>query len=174
MAEVSYIQSLMNLCAKGKAQLPEFTLIEDGTREKKPQFKYQVALTLQKVYIKIIGTGSSKKKAKQESAWLALEKLSEMNILQSVLEAIRLEQEISPKINYNAVRQLRKFCKEKYILKPKYNLVAATGPLTAMDYTIECSVYMHKETGMASTKKMAKRFAADRMLKKLKEIDQID
>ncbi|XP_026471160.1 interferon-inducible double-stranded RNA-dependent protein kinase activator A homolog [Ctenocephalides felis] len=156
-----------------KAPPPIFTFTHDGTGLMYPTYRSRVSVTLQYVNVTVVGRGITKKAAKHDAARLALEKLSDMKVLQSVLEAKKREQQTSSKTNYAAVRQLQHFCRKEIILQPKFNLVAEMGPLYAKEYAIECSVGEEfKETATASTKRVAKRLAAHKMLETLREIER--
>ncbi|XP_026482860.1 interferon-inducible double-stranded RNA-dependent protein kinase activator A homolog A-like [Ctenocephalides felis] len=173
MAEETPVTILTNFCAASKLPLPEFTLIHDGAGTRNPIFKFEMRLTLKDTKITVVGARTTKTQAKQESARLALEKLSEMNLFHPKKLEVKdtVEASTSTSANSAPVGLLAEFCDKKHLPTPLSSLDEDTGPAHGEKFTTQCSVSTFEETASACTKNDAKQLSPQKMINMLDELD---
>lgn len=160
MAEETPVSTLMNFCAANRIPIPDFNLLQDGTASNDPIFIYEVRLIVYETELRVVGRGSSKQRAKHESARSALERLSEMNSPPSQFTSFPV-----------SITKLRQLCHRIGLPTPEYSLVGETGPPHCKQFTIECAVSTLKETATSFSKKAAKHIASERIFNMLQAMD---
>ncbi|XP_026470801.1 interferon-inducible double-stranded RNA-dependent protein kinase activator A homolog A-like [Ctenocephalides felis] len=172
MSQETPVTVLVNFCSAKKTPAPKFNLIRDGTGTRNPIFIYEVRVTVNEIEVRVVGSGKSKKEAKQESARLALTKLSEINLIESPVLEDKETVEGQPSTTIPvAVRKLSQFCDKNGLPIPVYNLIEETGPSHAKQYTMECTVSTFKERATASSKQAAKHVSSEAVFLILQKID---
>jgi len=138
---------------------PTYNLIESGGAAHAPFFKIEATFREQSA----VGEGSSKKQAKTLAAARLLSKVEELKA-----DQLPVAEQAKSSLG-NKVGELMEYCSGKGLIFPWYEEVAIEGPAHMRTFTIRCELKdVFKETAYASTKKSAKRDAANLVLEKLK------
>ncbi|CAM2100306.1 interferon-inducible double-stranded RNA-dependent protein kinase activator A isoform X1 [Caretta caretta] len=135
--------------AEGQVHLPSFT------------FKVTVG--------EITGTGEghSKKIAKHRAAEAALNVLKgNPSIGLSVPDSIVPDSPKQPQNQTNPIGTLQELAVQKGWRLPEYSLAHESGPPHKREFTMTCRIETFVETGTGTSKKLAKRNAAERLLAK--------
>ncbi|XP_074857662.1 interferon-inducible double-stranded RNA-dependent protein kinase activator A isoform X2 [Carettochelys insculpta] len=135
--------------AEGQVHLPSFT------------FKVTVG--------EITGTGEghSKKIAKHRAAEAALNLLKgNSSIGLSVLDSIVPDPPNQPQNQTNPIGTLQELAIQKGWRLPEYSLAQELGPPHKREFTMTCRIETLTETGTGTSKKLAKRNAAEKLLAK--------
>lgn len=160
MAGETPITTLMNFCAANRIPSPNFILVHDGSACRNQMFFYEVRLTVNETEVRAYGTGTSKQRAKHDSAMWALDKISDMNLPQSPVTRYPI-----------SIRKLHQFCEKNGLPRPEYSLVGETGARHCKQFTIECSVSTWRDTATSSSKKAAKHLSSERVFNLLQTVD---
>ncbi|XP_020659761.3 interferon-inducible double-stranded RNA-dependent protein kinase activator A isoform X2 [Pogona vitticeps] len=113
------------------------------------------------------GEGPSKKVAKHRAAEAALTILKESShICMSVPDPVIPEPSNQPPNQTNPIGSLQELAIQKGWRLPEYSLAKETGPPHQREFSIICRIEAHVETGMGTSKKLAKRNAAEKLLEK--------
>ncbi|KAE8580789.1 hypothetical protein XENTR_v10024543 [Xenopus tropicalis] len=147
---------------------PVYTLIKAEGEVHNPSFTFRLVIG----DIVSSGEGPSKKAAKQKAAESAL------NILQGstgkclpVKNTVRdVPKQPLNQMKENPVGSLQELSVQKGWRLPEYTVAQESGPPHEREFTITCRVETFVETGSGTSKKVAKRVAADKLLTKLKAI----
>ncbi|XP_058809998.1 uncharacterized protein LOC131675150 [Phymastichus coffea] len=111
-----------------------------------------------------LGSGQSKKEAKQNAALSMLKIINNRIVMPSTNKS-------SPRLtnvivnDTNALQELKKLCNKYEFEEPVFNELDTTGPPHALIFRIQCIVSTLVENGNATTKKQAKMNAATKMIK---------
>ncbi|XP_023338419.1 RISC-loading complex subunit TARBP2 [Eurytemora carolleeae] len=150
---------------------PKYDLVQIEGAVHEPTFKYRVTIG----EFVATGCGQSKKKAKHSAAKSILDKLlgaQNAGIAPPGQPTIPdLAQDIfSPYddgIEGNPVGILQELCMSRRWPPPTYELNHEEGLPHERSFVMICIINKHRETGHGKSKKLAKRQAANRMIKKL-------
>ncbi|KAK6485040.1 interferon-inducible double-stranded RNA-dependent protein kinase activator A-like protein A isoform X1 [Huso huso] len=174
--------SLEQMIAASPGKTPIQMLHEYGTKIGKPPIYYMekaegnAHLTCFIFNVEIgavtsTGQGLSKKAAKHKAAEAAL------NILKGEpgmsLPFPMTEVSDSPKQSQNQsnpIGTLQELAVQKGWRLPEYSVALESGPAHKRDFTVTCRVETFLETGCGSSKKIAKRSAAEQMVAKLQNL----
>ncbi|XP_069472209.1 interferon-inducible double-stranded RNA-dependent protein kinase activator A isoform X2 [Ambystoma mexicanum] len=145
--------------AEGQAHLPSFT--------------YKVTLD----EIVCTGQGPSKKIARHKAAEAALKILKGDCGLSLSMQELAVTDTPKQQPNQpNPIGTLQELAVKKGWRLPDYSLAQESGPPHKREFTMTCRVEKFAETGAGTSKKIAKRIAASKLLEKLKMVtdDSID
>ncbi|KAH0621538.1 hypothetical protein JD844_022928 [Phrynosoma platyrhinos] len=113
------------------------------------------------------GEGPSKKVAKHRAAEAVLNILKgNSNICISMPDHLVPEPVSQPRSQTNPIGLLQELAIQKGWRLPEYSLAQETGPAHKREFTITCRMEAFVETGMGTSKKLAKRNAAEKLLDK--------
>jgi len=156
---------------------PKYDLVQIEGAVHEPTFKYRVTVG----EVVATGCGQSKKKAKHCAAKSILDKLvgaqnsGKAPAGQPVIPDLATEI-LSPYddgIQGNPVGLLQELCMNRRWPPPTYDLSHEEGLPHERSFTINCIIEgKHVEVGAGKSKKLAKRQAADKMIKRLRELPQ--
>ncbi|XP_026523902.1 interferon-inducible double-stranded RNA-dependent protein kinase activator A [Notechis scutatus] len=170
--------SLEELIAAKPNKTPIQLLLEYGTKARlNPEYEFEKAegevhmpVFTYKVTIGDIfatGEGPSKKIAKQRAAEAALNILkSNPNICISMPDHIIPEPLNQAQNQTNPIGSLQELAMRKGWRLPEYLLAQETGPPHKREFAMTCRIETLVETGMGTSKKLAKRNAAEKLLEK--------
>jgi len=152
--------SLLHELYASRGQTPKYDLLQVEGAIHEPVFKYRVTVG----HTVATGSGLSKKKAKHTAAQAVLAKLKgaeEMVVAQ-----------YDDGIKGNPVGMLQEICRARRMPAPVYGERQEAGRPHQRSFTVHCSVGegKHEAVGVGKNKKMAKRHAANLMIKKLGEV----
>ncbi|XP_075465089.1 interferon-inducible double-stranded RNA-dependent protein kinase activator A [Ascaphus truei] len=134
-----------------------------------PNFTFQVVIG----EITSTGEGPSKKIAKHKAAEAALNILrGDSNICLPMSESIICEAPKQPQNQNqdNPIGTLQELAVRKGWRLPEYSLAQESGPPHKREFTITSRVETFVETGSGTSKKVAKRIAAEKLLAKLQNL----
>ncbi|XP_052004704.1 interferon-inducible double-stranded RNA-dependent protein kinase activator A homolog [Xyrauchen texanus] len=143
---------------------PKYELLRADGDAHQPCFRFSV--TIEEISCK--GEGSTKKAAKHEAAEAAIKLLK----LDTQPNDQRRNNGISSEAGdvSNAVGILQELAMQRVWCLPEYVLCMESGPDHRKEFTIGCRLEGLEETGTGSSKKLARRAAAERMLGKLQSL----
>ncbi|XP_015911790.1 protein Loquacious [Parasteatoda tepidariorum] len=184
-AQKTPISLLQELCAQ-KGMTPDYKLMSVEGAVHAPTFMYRVSVN----EIIASATGQSKKKAKHAAAKAVLEKLlseeggfkegfvsDNVTVNAESLNEIISEPLAVPIAEENAadnpVGALQELCMKQRWQPPYYETEKATGLPHEKVFSILCMVDKFTTSGEGKSKRLAKRQAADNMLKRLTELKVI-
>ncbi|XP_067000301.1 protein Loquacious [Anabrus simplex] len=169
------LRILNEVCAKC-GTLPKFELLQIEGEHHSPIFSYKVTVD----GMTAVGTGRSKQKARNSAAEAMLRKMmndperkgyyidaNSEEIGEVKNEALTFDEQ--EEISGNPVGGLQELCASRRWPPPYYALVGEDPPQNRL-FTITCYVLGLTETGIGSSKKKAKKMAAQRMCDKLDEM----
>ncbi|XP_067405271.1 interferon-inducible double-stranded RNA-dependent protein kinase activator A isoform X2 [Emydura macquarii macquarii] len=142
---------------------PEYKFEKAEGQVHLPSFTFKVTIG------EITGTGEghSKKIAKHRAAEAALNILKENpSIGLSVPDAIVPDSPKQPQNQTNPIGTLQELAVQKGWRLPEYSLVHESGPPHKREFTMTCRIETFVETGTGTSKKLAKRNAAEKLLAK--------
>ncbi|XP_069839117.1 interferon-inducible double-stranded RNA-dependent protein kinase activator A isoform X2 [Dendropsophus ebraccatus] len=119
------------------------------------------------------GEGPSKKVAKHKAAESALNILrGDANLNLPMTEPITKDasKQVSNQIQGNPIGSLQELAVQKGWRLPEYFVSQEAGPPHKREFTLSCRVESFVETGAGTSKKVAKKIAAEKLLAKLKSI----
>ncbi|KAG8430542.1 hypothetical protein GDO86_000845 [Hymenochirus boettgeri] len=151
----------------GKA--PVYTLEKAEGQAHQPSFTFQVAIG----EIVCTGEGASKKIAKHKAAESALNILRGDNSKCLPITETPIRDVSKVPLNQmqsNPVGSLQELAVQKGWRLPEYTLAQESGPPHKREYTITCRVETFVETGSGSSKKVAKRVAAEKLMNRFETI----
>lgn len=152
--------SLLHELYASRGQTPKYDLLQVEGAIHEPVFKYRVTVG----HAVATGCGLSKKKAKHTAAQAVLAKLkgAEEMVVAQYDDGIR----------GNPVGMLQEICRARRMPAPVYGDHQEAGRPHQRSFTVHCSVGegRHEAVGVGKNKKMAKRHAANLMIKKLGEV----
>jgi len=140
---------------------PLYDLIERTGEDHGPTFRIKATYR----GLSAIGEGSSKKQAKTVSASKLL------SLIDSSTDPNMIPTVKTPSFTGNMVGELQEFCSVKGLNSPWYEEQGAIGPDHMRMFTMLCVLGDIKTKGEGTTKKIAKREAAQSLLEKLKEMN---
>ncbi|XP_054713955.1 RISC-loading complex subunit tarbp2-like [Uloborus diversus] len=184
-AQKTPISLLQELCAQ-QGMTPDYKLMSVEGAVHAPTFMYRVQVN----QVVATATGQSKKKAKHAAAKAVLERLlsqdgeypqgfvsdgvtinaESLNEVISEASAAPTEEE---NISGNPVGALQELCMKMRWQPPYYETEKASGLPHEKVFSIMCVVDKFTTTGEGKSKRLAKRQAADNMLKRLKALKYI-
>lgn len=121
--------------------------------------------------IKCRGEGNSKKAAKHEAAEAAL-KILQMDPLASRILQGPTNEHNDVDDQKNPVGILQELAQQRLLRPPEYVVVMETGPCHNKKFSVTCRLEDMIETGHGSSKKMAKKEAAERILEKFQSLSE--
>ncbi|XP_035223630.1 interferon-inducible double-stranded RNA-dependent protein kinase activator A homolog isoform X1 [Stegodyphus dumicola] len=181
-AQKTPISLLQELCAQ-QGMTPDYKLMSVEGAVHAPTFMYRVQVN----EVVATATGQSKKKAKHAAAKAVLERLlskdgeypqgflsdgvtvNAENLTEIISEpaAVPAAEE---NVEGNPVGALQELCMKRKWQPPYYETEKATGLPHEKVFSIMCVVDNHTTSGEGKSKRLAKRQAADNMLKRLKAL----
>ncbi|KAL1461381.1 hypothetical protein WDU94_013283 [Cyamophila willieti] len=156
--------SLMQELLSRRGTAPKYELIQIEGAINEPIFKYRISLASESRLYVAIGSGKSKKEAKHNAAKSVLDQLIGRD------EKIICQKENLFKTEPNPVGQLQEACMTRKWPPPVYETEETTGLPHERMFTVCVYVNVYKEEGMGKSKKIAKREAAQNMLKYLETV----
>jgi len=153
--------SLLHELYASRGQTPKYDLLQVEGAIHEPVFKYRVTVG----HTVATGCGLSKKKAKHTAAQAVLTKLKGADEEMVVAQ-------YDDGIKGNPVGMLQEMCRARRMPAPVYGDHQEAGRPHQRSFTVHCSVGegKHQAVGVGKNKKMAKRHAANLMIKKLGEV----
>ncbi|KAH0629067.1 hypothetical protein JD844_010848 [Phrynosoma platyrhinos] len=146
---------------------PVYDLLKAEGQAHQPNFTFRVTVG----DISCTGQGPSKKAAKHKAAEVALRLLKKGNMLEpAALEEARsstmdVNAAVSPQQSEcNPVGALQELVVQKGWRLPEYTVTQESGPAHRKEFTMTCRVERFIEIGSGTSKKLAKRNAAAKML----------
>ncbi|XP_041940493.1 interferon-inducible double-stranded RNA-dependent protein kinase activator A homolog isoform X1 [Alosa alosa] len=116
------------------------------------------------------GQGFSKKAAKHQAAEAALKVLEMDPGALPVLQRTENNGLCEPNDQQNPVGVLQELALQRSWHLPEYVVVMETGPCHNKEFSVTCRLENLMETGTGSSKKMAKKVAAEKILEKLQSL----
>uniref|UniRef100_A0A1B6CST5 DRBM domain-containing protein n=1 Tax=Clastoptera arizonana TaxID=38151 RepID=A0A1B6CST5_9HEMI len=170
---VSVLQELLSR----RGMTPKYELVQVEGAIHEPTFRYRVTVN----DAVALGTGRSKKEAKHAAAKSILDKLicnpdkgplinSVPNNINDQILTNNMASPYDDKINGNPIGLLQELCMSRRWPPPNYETEQEEGLPHERRFTIACTVFKFKEIGTGKSKKLAKRQAASKMWKKLKDL----
>ncbi|KPP68121.1 hypothetical protein Z043_113224 [Scleropages formosus] len=144
--------------------VPAYTMEKAEGEAHQPNFVFNVAVG----HISCTGQGPTKKAAKHQAAEAALKVLQTES--GKSLHTVKVEDDgVSPEPveQSNPVGILQELALQNGWRRPEYSVCMEVGPPHQREFTVTCRVESLLETGNGSSKKMAKRTAAEKMTAKL-------
>ncbi|XP_068101533.1 interferon-inducible double-stranded RNA-dependent protein kinase activator A isoform X1 [Hyperolius riggenbachi] len=148
---------------------PVYTLEKAEGQAHNPSFTFQVTIG----EISCSGEGPSKKMAKHKAAEAALNILrGDANLNLPVPEPVTRDASKQPanQAQGNPIGSLQELAVQKGWRMPEYFVSQEDGPAHKREFTLSCRVETFVETGSGTSKKVAKRIAAEKLLDKLHSI----
>ncbi|XP_078084610.1 interferon-inducible double-stranded RNA-dependent protein kinase activator A homolog [Mustelus asterias] len=166
------ISQLQEYCTKnGKA--PQYELVKSEGQAHLPNFIFRATVG----EVSCTGQGQSKKAAKHKAAAAVLAVLNGGSLQDSVCDGISYALPNSEPITSkqphnppNPIGTLQELVVRKGWRLPDYSVAEESGPAHKKEFTVTCTVEKFVETGCGTSKKMAKRNAAAKMVAKLQNI----
>ncbi|XP_063174195.1 interferon-inducible double-stranded RNA-dependent protein kinase activator A isoform X1 [Candoia aspera] len=178
------LASLEEIVADKPKKTPIQLLLEYGTKAHlNPEYEFEKAegevhmpVFTYKVTIGDIiatGEGPSKKTAKHRAAEAALSILrSSSDVCISMPDHLIPEPLSQAQNQTNPIGSLQELAMRNGWRLPKYSLAQETGPPHKREFTVTCRIEAFVETGMGTSKKLAKRNAAEKLLEKFHSFSQ--
>uniref|UniRef100_A0A671RWQ8 Interferon-inducible double-stranded RNA-dependent protein kinase activator A homolog n=2 Tax=Sinocyclocheilus anshuiensis TaxID=1608454 RepID=A0A671RWQ8_9TELE len=141
---------------------PVYELIQADGDKHQPSFMFSVTIG----DITCNGRGSTKKAAKHEAAEAALKLLKRDTQLNDQRDGLSPEARDAS----NTVGVLQELAMQRVWCLPEYVVCMETGPDHMKEFTVTCRLEGLEESGSGSSKKLARRVAAERMLGKLQSL----
>ncbi|XP_061926673.1 interferon-inducible double-stranded RNA-dependent protein kinase activator A homolog [Entelurus aequoreus] len=154
---------ILNEYGTKSGKIPAYVLEKAEGEVHQPNFVFSV--TVGDVSCK--GEGSSKKAAKHMAAEAALHILQEDIAAAS---AVVKPDNDAVETNPNAVGTLQELALLRGWRLPEYIVLKEAGPLHRREFTVTCRLVCLSETAVGSSKKAAKKAAAEKMVEKLKAL----
>ncbi|XP_046500786.1 RISC-loading complex subunit TARBP2 isoform X3 [Equus quagga] len=145
---------------------PVYDLLKAEGQAHQPNFTFRVTVG----DTSCTGQGPSKKAAKHKAAEVALKHLKGGSMLEPALEDSRSPpMEVQPPVSpqqseCNPVGALQELVVQKGWRLPEYTVTQESGPAHRKEFTMTCRVERFIEIGSGTSKKLAKRNAAAKML----------
>ncbi|KAF4010187.1 hypothetical protein G4228_001728 [Cervus hanglu yarkandensis] len=145
---------------------PVYDLLKAEGQAHQPNFTFRVTVG----DTSCTGQGPSKKAAKHKAAEVALKHLKGGSMLEPALEDSRSSpMEVQPPVSpqqseCNPVGALQELVVQKGWRLPEYTVTQESGPAHRKEFTMTCRVERFIEIGSGTSKKLAKRNAAAKML----------
>ncbi|XP_041036306.1 RISC-loading complex subunit tarbp2 isoform X1 [Carcharodon carcharias] len=157
---------------------PVYDLLKAEGQAHQPNFTFRVTVG----DINCTGQGPSKKAAKHKAAEAALKLLKGGNMLEPMLDGVKIsgtESKSSSSAQLaecNPVGALQELVVQKGWRLPEYTVTQESGPAHRKEFTMTCRVERFLEIGSGTSKKLAKRNAAAKMLARIHDVpvDQRD
>ncbi|XP_051865571.1 RISC-loading complex subunit tarbp2 isoform X2 [Pristis pectinata] len=157
---------------------PVYDLLKAEGQAHQPNFTFRVTVG----DINCTGQGPSKKAAKHKAAEAALKLLKGGNMLEPMLDGVKISGNESKSSSSaqlaecNPVGALQELVVQKGWRLPEYTVTQESGPAHRKEFTMTCRVERFLEIGSGTSKKLAKRNAAAKMLARIHDVpvDQRD
>ncbi|XP_018417124.1 PREDICTED: interferon-inducible double-stranded RNA-dependent protein kinase activator A [Nanorana parkeri] len=148
---------------------PVYTLEKAEGQAHNPSFTFRVAIG----EISCLGDGPSKKIAKHKAAESALNILrgdATLNLPMTEPITRDVAKQTANQTQENPIGTLQELAVQKGWRLPEYFVSQEGGPAHKREFTLSCQVETFVETGSGTSKKVAKRIAAEKLLAKLQSI----
>nr|Q91836.1 RecName: Full=Interferon-inducible double-stranded RNA-dependent protein kinase activator A homolog B; AltName: Full=Double-stranded RNA-binding protein A; AltName: Full=XlRBPA [Xenopus laevis]AAA49947.1 RNA binding protein [Xenopus laevis] len=146
---------------------PVYTLEKAEGQAHNPSFTFRLVIG----DITSLGEGPSKKTPKQKAAEFALNILrGDTSKCLPVTDTLRDPKKPPNQMQENPVGSLQELAVQKGWRLPEYTVAQESGPPHKREFTITCRVETFVETGSGTSKQVAKRVAAEKLLTKFKTI----
>ncbi|XP_038645226.1 interferon-inducible double-stranded RNA-dependent protein kinase activator A homolog A-like [Scyliorhinus canicula] len=166
------ISQLQEYCTKN-GKNPQYELVKSEGQAHLPSFIFRATVG----EVSCTGQGQSKKAAKHKAAAAVLNVLNGGTLQDFVCDAISYALPNSEPITSkqphnppNPIGTLQELVVHKGWRLPEYSVAEESGPAHKKEFTITCTVEKIVETGCSTSKKSAKRNAAEKMVAKLQNI----
>lgn len=166
------ISQLQEYCTKNGIA-PQYELVKSEGQAHLPNFVFRATVG----EVSCTGQGQSKKAAKHKAAAAVLAVLNGGDLQDSVCDGISYALPNSEPITSkqphnppNPIGTLQELVVRKGWRLPDYSVAEESGPAHKKEFTVTCTVEKFVETGCGTSKKMAKRNAATKMVAKLQNI----
>ncbi|XP_041057427.1 interferon-inducible double-stranded RNA-dependent protein kinase activator A homolog A-like [Carcharodon carcharias] len=167
------ISQLQEYCTKN-GKTPQYELVKSEGQAHLPSFTFRATVG----EVSCTGQGQSKKAAKHKAAAAVLNVLNGGTLQDSVCDGISYALPNSEPITSskqphnppNPIGTLQELVVRKGWRLPDYSVAEESGPAHKKEFTIICTVEKFVETGCGTSKKFAKRNAAEKMVAKLQNI----
>ncbi|CAI9556821.1 unnamed protein product [Staurois parvus] len=149
--------------------LPVYTLEKAEGQAHNPSFSFRVTIG----EISCSGDGPSKKIAKHKAAESALNILrgdATLNLPMTEPITRDVSKQTATQAQENPIGSLQELSVQKGWRLPEYFVSQEAGPAHKREFTLSCRVETFVETGSGTSKKVAKRIAAEKLLAKLRSI----
>ncbi|KAK6471172.1 RISC-loading complex subunit tarbp2-like [Huso huso] len=150
---------------------PVYDLLKAEGQAHQPNFTFRVTVG----DINCTGQGPSKKAAKHKAAEASLKLLKGGNMLEELVDGVssQLETKTSStgqQAECNPVGALQELVVQKGWRLPEYTVTQESGPAHRKEFTMTCRVERFVEIGSGTSKKLAKRNAAAKMLARIHNV----
>ncbi|XP_040213593.1 interferon-inducible double-stranded RNA-dependent protein kinase activator A isoform X2 [Rana temporaria] len=148
---------------------PVYTLEKAEGQAHNPSFTFRVTIG----EISCSGDGPSKKIAKHKAAESALNILrgdATLNLPMTEPITRDVPKQTANQTQENPIGSLQELAVQKGWRLPEYFISEEAGPAHKREFTLSCRVETFVETGSGTSKKVAKRIAAEKLLAKLQSI----
>ncbi|KAL4656674.1 interferon-inducible double-stranded RNA-dependent protein kinase activator A isoform X2 [Arapaima gigas] len=147
--------------------LPVYAIEKMEGEAHQPSFVFSVTIG----HVTCQGRGATKKAAKHQAAEAALKVLQaesgkSLNVVKAENDGVSPE----PAEQSNPIGILQELALQKGWHRPEYSVCMEAGPPHKKEFTVTCRVESLVETGTGSSKKTAKRAAAEKMFLKLQSL----
>ncbi|XP_041097576.1 RISC-loading complex subunit tarbp2 isoform X2 [Polyodon spathula] len=145
---------------------PVYDLLKAEGQAHQPNFTFRVTVG----DINCTGQGPSKKAAKHKAAEASLKQLKGGNMLEALVDGVSSQLEtktssVAQQAECNPVGALQKGWR-----LPEYTVTQESGPAHRKEFTMTCRVERFVEIGSGTSKKLAKRNAAAKMLARIHDV----
>ncbi|XP_066564483.1 RISC-loading complex subunit tarbp2 isoform X2 [Amia ocellicauda] len=150
---------------------PVYDLLKAEGQAHQPNFTFRVTVG----DIGCTGQGPSKKAAKHKAAEAALKLLKGCNMMEVVADGVSCQSEAkvsssTQQAECNPVGALQELVVQKGWRLPEYTVTQESGPAHRKEFTMTCRVERFMEIGSGTSKKLAKRNAAAKMLARIHDV----
>lgn len=157
---------ILNEFGVKSGKFPEFLMESAEGEAHQPRFIYRVTLG----DVSCTGEGSSKKAARQAAAEVAL-RILQIHPETPGRRSVKLEPDGGgAESQTNSVGALQELAMQRGWRVPEYAIVTEAGPPHLRQFTVSCRLESLLETATGSSKKAAKKTAADNMVAKLQSL----
>uniref|UniRef100_UPI00398EA5D7 interferon-inducible double-stranded RNA-dependent protein kinase activator A homolog A-like n=1 Tax=Pristiophorus japonicus TaxID=55135 RepID=UPI00398EA5D7 len=167
------ISMLQEYCTKND-KTPQYELVKSEGQAHLPSFTFRATVG----EVNCTGQGQSKKAAKHKAAAAVLNVLNGGTPQDSLYDGISyvlsdpepITSSKQPQNPPNPIGTLQELVVRKGWRLPDYTIAEESGPAHKKEFTMICKVEKFVETGCGTSKKLAKRDAAEKMVAKLQNI----
>lgn len=150
---------------------PVYDLLKAEGQAHQPNFTFRVTVG----DINCTGQGPSKKAAKHKAAEASLKLLKGGNMLEELVDGVSSQFETKTsstgqQAECNPVGALQELVVQKGWRLPEYTVTQESGPAHRKEFTMTCRVERFVEIGSGTSKKLAKRNAAAKMLARIHDV----
>lgn len=170
------VSALQEVCAKNHYPRPSYTVIRNGSLSGDSVFEFSVEAMTKSAN----GTGSSKQMAKHRAAKSLIDVLLGCAEFRPLVAQVgeqldasdeRVDENGNQKeLDINFVNALLELCVKQGWPEPKFTFKGSSGASHSPEFYITCTLKGRRVEGVSSTKKNAKKLAAEKMLAEVKPL----